>query len=75
MSNAGFYIFALVAVIIAGLLLKNLVSCLIRTVVIVVLLVALAFAYWFLVGQYDPEMTEAVDNAVEQRSYDDSSAK
>ena len=57
------------------MMLMNLVGSLIRTIVIVALLVALAFAYWFLVGQYDPEMKEAVDNAVEQRSYDDSSTK
>lgn len=63
MSNAGFYIFALVAIVIAALLLKHVITCLMRTVVIIVLLVALALAYWFFVGQYDPEVSEPVRDA------------
>lgn len=63
MNNTGFYIFALVAVIIAGFILKHVVTCLMRSVVVVVLLIILAVAYYFLVGQYDPEVHDAVQGA------------
>ena len=63
MSNTGFYIFAGVAIIIAAFILKNVVTCLMRTVVIVVLLVVLAVVYYFFVGQYDPEVHDAVQGA------------
>ena len=63
MSNTGFYIFALVAVIIAALVLKHVVTCLMRSVVGVVLLIILAVAYYFFVGQYDPEVHDAVQGA------------
>ena len=63
-SNIGFYIFALVAVIVAGFLVKHVVTCLLRTVVVVVLLVVLAFAYYFLIGQYDPEIQSAIEEAL-----------
>ena len=63
MNNTGFYIFALVAVIIAGFILKHVVTCLMRSVVVVVLLIILAVSYYFLVGQYDPEVHDAVQGA------------
>ncbi|MBR2234946.1 MAG: hypothetical protein IKI19_01235 [Prevotella sp.] len=66
MSNTGFYIFALVAIIIAVFILKHVVTCLMRTVVVVVLLILLAVAYYFLVGQYDPEVHDAVQGAWEK---------
>lgn len=77
MENAGFYIFAVVAVIIAALVLKHVVTCLMRTLVVVVLVIVLAFAYYFLVGQYDPEMHDAVENAIQnyQQQHGDSSSK
>ncbi len=64
MSNIAFYIFALVAIVIAAFILKNVVTCLVRAIVVVVLLVVLAFAYYFLVGQYDPEIQNAVNDAL-----------
>ena len=63
MNNVGFYIFALVAIIIAVLILKHVVTCLMRSVVVVVLLVILAVAYYFFVGQYDHEVHDAVQGA------------
>ena len=66
MSNTGFYIFALVAVVIAGFILKHVVTCLMRSVVVVVLLVVLAVVYYFFVGQYEPEVHDAVQNALEK---------
>ena len=66
MSNLGFYIFALVAIVIGGFILKHVVTCLMRTIVIVVLLIVLAVVYYFLVGQYDPEVHDAVEQALEQ---------
>jgi len=66
MSETGFYIFALVAVVIAAFILKNVVTCLMRTVVVVVLLAILAGVYYFFVGQYDPEVHDAVENALER---------
>jgi len=69
MSNTGFYIFALVAVIIAGFILKHVVTCLMRSVVVIVLLIVLAVAYYFLVGQYDPEVHDAVQGAWDKYSH------
>ena len=63
MSNTGFYIFALVAIVIAGFILKHVVTCLMRSIVVVALLIILAVAYYFLVGQYDPEVHDAVQGA------------
>ena len=45
-SNIGFYIFILVAVIVAFLIIKKVTSCLIRSVVAVVLVAVLAYIYW-----------------------------
>ena len=63
MSNAGFYIFAVIAVIVAVFLIKHVVTCLMRSIVFLVLLAVLAVAYYFLVGQYDPEIHDAVQGA------------
>ena len=63
-SNAGFYIFAIVAIIVAGLLFKHVVTCMMRSVIILVLLAALAVAYYLFIGQYDPEIREAVSGAL-----------
>ena len=49
MNNVSFYVFALVAIVIGVLLLKKFVGCLIRSVVVIALLAALAAAYYFLV--------------------------
>lgn len=66
MSNTAFYIFALAAIIVAALTMKHIVSCAMRIVVVVVLAVVLAAVYYFFVGQYDPEMHDAVESALEK---------
>jgi len=73
MSNTVFYIIAVVAVIVAVGLMKFVVSCLMRAVILVVTLVGLAFVYYFFVGQYDPEIRDAVDQAVEKYEQNDKS--
>ncbi len=73
MSNTVFYIIAVVAIILAIGLMKYVVSCLMRTVILVVTLVGLALVYYFFVGQYDPEIRDAVDQAVEKYEQNDKS--
>jgi hypothetical protein len=46
MGNIGYYIFILVAIIVAFLIVKKVTSCLIRSVVAVVLVAVLAYIYW-----------------------------
>ena len=46
MGNIGYYIFILVAIIVAFLIVKKVTSCLIRSVVAVVLVAILAYIYW-----------------------------
>ena len=75
MSNTVFYIIAVVAIILAIGLMKYVVSCLMRTVILVVTLVGLAFVYYFFVGQYDPEIRDAVDQAVEKYEPHDKSQR
>lgn len=60
MNNVGYYIFALIAIVIAALILKHVVGCLMRCVVVVVLLLLLAIVLYFV----DPEIQEAVKNAL-----------
>jgi amino acid permease len=66
MSNTAFYIVAVVALIVAVTLMKYVVSCLMRSVILILTVVALALVYYFFVGQYDPEMHDAVEQAVEK---------
>ena len=73
MSNTVFYIIAVVAVIVAVGLMKFVVSCLMRAVIILVTVVGLALVYYFFVGQYDPEIRDAVDQAVEKYEQNDKS--
>ena len=73
MSNTVFYIIAVVAIILAVGLMKYVVSCLMRTVILVVTLVGLALVYYFFVGQYDPEIRDAVEQAVEKYETHDKS--
>ena len=65
MSNTAFYIFALVAVAIAVLVMKHVVTCMMRIVVLIVLVAVLAVVYYFFVGQYDPEVHQAVEHAID----------
>lgn len=75
MSNTVFYIIAVVAVIVAVGLMKFVVSCLMRAVIILVTVVGLALVYYFFVGQHDPEIRDAVDQAVEKYEQNDKSQR
>lgn len=46
MGNAGYYIFVLVALMVAFLVVKKVASCMIKTVVLLVMIVALAAIYY-----------------------------
>ena len=46
MGNLGYYIFILVAIIVAFLIIKKVASCLIRSIVAIVLVAILAYIYW-----------------------------
>ena len=46
MDNIGYYIFLLVAVIVAFLIIKKVASCLIRSIVLIVLAVVIGYIYW-----------------------------
>ena len=46
MDNIGYYIFLLVAVIVAYLIVKKVASCLIRSIVLIVLAVVIGYIYW-----------------------------
>jgi hypothetical protein len=46
MDNIGYYIFLLVAVIVAFLIVKKVASCLIRSIVLIVLAVVIGYIYW-----------------------------
>ena len=46
MDNIGYYIFILVAIIVAFLIIKKVASCLIRPVVAIVLVAVLGYIYW-----------------------------
>ena len=45
---------------------KYVVSCLTRLIILFVTVFGLALVYYFFVGQYDPEIHDAVENAVEK---------
>ena len=46
MGNIGYYIFILVAIIVAFLIIKEVASCLIRSIVAIILVAVLAYVYW-----------------------------
>ncbi len=48
MSNIGYYIFVLAVIIIGVALIKKIASCMVKTIVFIVLLAILAYAYFFL---------------------------
>lgn len=66
MSNTVFYIIAVVAIILAVGLMKYVVSCLMRAVILFVTVAGLALVYYFFVGQYNPEIRDAVEHTVEK---------
>ncbi len=47
MSNVGYYIFALAVLIIGVALIKKIASCMVKTVIFILLLAALAYIYFF----------------------------
>lgn len=48
MDNLHYYLFALVAIIVGVALIKKIASCLVKTVVFIVLLAILAYIYFYL---------------------------
>ena len=48
MDNTGYYIFLLVAIIVAFLIVKRVASCLIRSIVLIVFAAVLAYVYFVL---------------------------
>ena len=64
MNQPLFYLYALVAVIIAAFVLKQVVTCLMRTLVVIVLIVAVAIGYYLFVGQYNPDVQHFVHQAL-----------
>ena len=46
MGNIGYYIFALVALMVAFLVVKKVASCMIKSVVTIILIVIAAALYW-----------------------------
>ena len=46
MTNVGYYIFVLVAIIVAFLVIKKVASCLIKSAVLIAMIVALAAIYY-----------------------------
>lgn len=50
MGNMGYYIFVLVAIIVAFLVIKKVASCLIKSAVLIAVAVALAIIYYLYLG-------------------------
>lgn len=46
MENIGYYLFMLAAVVVAFLIIKRVVSCLVRSVVLIVLVAVLGYIYY-----------------------------
>ena len=46
MENIGYYIFILVAIIVAFLIIKKVTTCLVRSIVLIVLVAVLGYIYW-----------------------------
>jgi hypothetical protein len=46
MQNIGYYIFILVAIIVAFLIIKKVTTCLVRSIVLIVLIAVLGYIYW-----------------------------
>ena len=66
MSNTVFYIIAVVAIILAVGLMKYLVSCLSRAIILIVTVAGLALVYYFFVGQHAPKVRQAVEDTIEK---------
>jgi hypothetical protein len=48
MDNVGYYIFVLAVIIVGAALIKRIASCMLKTVVFIVVLAILAYVYLFL---------------------------
>ena len=46
MQNIGYYIFILVAIIVAFLIIKKVTTCLVKSIVLIVLVAVLGYIYW-----------------------------
>lgn len=46
MGNIGYYIFVLVAIMVAFLLVKKVTTCFVKSVILIALIVILAAVYW-----------------------------
>lgn len=46
MGNVGYYIFVLVAIMLAFLVVKKVASCMIKSAILIALIVILAVVYW-----------------------------
>ena len=46
MQNIGYYIFILVAIIVAFLIIKKVTTCLVRSILLIVLVAVLGYIYW-----------------------------
>ena len=46
MGNIGYYLFMLGAIVVAFLIVKKVVSCFVRSVVLIVLAALLGYVYW-----------------------------
>lgn len=67
-----FYIFCAVALLVAFLIVRRVASCLIKSVVMIIVVAALAFIYFNYIKVYDegekkPEIIQKVDREVQKR--------
>lgn len=46
MENAGYYLFLLAVIVVGFIVVKRVASCMIRSIVLIVVLLALAFVYF-----------------------------
>lgn len=60
MENVGFYVVALLAVIVAAFVVKKCTGCAVRLVTVLVAIGVLLAAYYLLVGHNDPEVQRVV---------------
>lgn len=74
MSNTVFYIIAVVAIILAVGLMKYVVRCLTRAIILIVTVAALAFVYKFFVEK-DPKVRQAVENTIDKIEHHDKHRK
>ena len=79
-NPALYYIFCVVALLVAFLIVRRVASCLIKSVVMIVVAAALAFIYFNYIKVYDewekkPEIIQKVDREVQKHIHHSSSQK